>query len=140
MRLALIRDGVVENVIEADADFASSYGALALPSQDAGPGWVFDGERFSPPPQIISAPQSVTMFQAREALRRSPAAGDGNLLDAINAYVEGHRTDAPTLALAWEYATDVERDGAFVAALASLFGLDAAALDDLFRLAATIDG
>lgn len=78
------------------------------------------------------------MFQAREALRRSPSPNGGNLLDAVDAYVETRRDDQPTLALAWEYATEVERGGAFVHALAEVFGLDDVALDALFRLAATI--
>lgn len=139
MRMALIRDGVVENVIEAGEEFRGEDGVRAVPSKDAGPGWIFDGERFSPPKDTPAAPPIVTMFQAREALRRTPLSGGGTLLDAVNAYVEARRTEEPTLALAWEYATTVNRDGAFVSALASLFGLDSAALDELFRLAATID-
>jgi hypothetical protein len=138
MRLALVRDGVVENVIEANENFISADGALVLPAQDAGPGWTYDGERFSPPTAAPATPESVTMFQAREALRRTQAIGGGSLLDAVNAYVEAKRDDEPTLALAWEYATEVKRDGAFVMALAGLFGLDAAALDNLFRHAASI--
>ena len=139
MRMALIRNGVVENVIEADADFAIGDGALVAPAQDAGPGWTFDGAAFAPPAETPPTPRAVSMFQAREALRRTTAAIGGNLLDAVNAYVEAHQRDAPTLALAWEYATEVERDGKFVTALASVFELDAAAIDELFRLAATID-
>lgn len=139
MRMALIRDGVVENVIEAAEDFRGEDGARAVPAKDAGPGWTYDGERFSPPQDSPAAPQVVTMFQAREALRRTPLSGGGTLLDTVNADVEAKREDEPTLALAWEYAASVHRNGAFVTALASRFGLDEVALDDLFRLAATID-
>lgn len=78
------------------------------------------------------------MFQAREAMRRR-AAGDGrSLLDAVDSYVEAHRLSHPTLALAWEYATSVEREGALVQSLAAALGLDETALHELFRLAAGI--
>lgn len=138
MRIALVRDGLVLNVIEAEADFIPHAGEQALPALDAGPGWTFDGKDFHRPPEAAAAATTVSMFQAREALRRTAAPTGGNLLDAVNAYVESKRLDAPTLSLAWEYAVEVERHGAFVMALAAIFGLDDAALDDLFRLAATI--
>lgn len=138
MRLALICGDLVVNVIEAAEDFVPDSDLQAVPSADAGPGWRYDGLVFSPPGQIASAPVAVSMFQAREALRRSPAPLGGNLLNAVDAYVEAQRLDQPTLALAWEYATEVERDGLFVHALAEGLALDDAALDALFRLAATI--
>jgi len=144
MRFALVRDGVVENVIEAEEDFPNvefpeGGGAAALPAQNAGPGWTYDGATFLPPVESAPVPQSVTMFQAREILRRTPAPGGVALLDAVNAFVDAQRLEQPTLALAWEYATQVERNGVFVTALASVFGLSDTALDDLFRLAAAID-
>ncbi|MGJ0510429.1 MAG: hypothetical protein ACR652_25565 [Methylocystis sp.] len=139
MRLALIKDGVVINVIEADTDFTPEPGLRAIASAEAGPGWTHDGGRFSPPHESDSAPPaSVSMFQAREALRRVPTPDGSCLLDAVNAYVDAHRSDQPTLALAWEYATEVTREGVFVEALAKTFDLDAAALDRLFRQAAAI--
>lgn len=139
MRMALIRDGLVVNVIEAEPGFAPQDGAEAVETQSAAPGWIYAGGAFRPPPPAKApAPAAVTMFQAREALRRTPASGGGVLLDAVNAYVEARRDSDPTLSLAWEYATHVERGGRFVTSLAGAFGLDEAALDDLFRLAATI--
>lgn len=138
MRLAIIRDGVVENVIEAEEGFSAGDGTRTLPAGSAAPGWIFDGVKFLPPKESAATPRVASMFQAREALRRTPAAGGGNLLDAVNAHIEAKREEQPTLALAWEYATEVERDGVFVNALAGDFGLDDATLDELFRHAATI--
>jgi hypothetical protein len=138
MRLALIHDGVVVNVAEADESFAPESGLEAVASEDAGPGWRYDGRTFLPPSQKTTPPAAVSMFQAREALRRSPGPGGGNLLDAVETYIEEQRRNQPTLALAWEYATEVERNGLFVGALADVFSLDDAALDALFRLAATV--
>ncbi len=138
MRLALIQDDTVVNVIEAEPSFIPDPGLRALPSAAAGPGWMFDGSSFSPPPELPVAPKRVSMFQAREAMRRR-VTGDGrSLLDAVNSYVEEQRSTQPTLALAWEYAAEVNRDGVFLEALAKVFGLDAATLDDLFRSAASI--
>lgn len=97
--------------------------------------------------QIASGAQSprppeesrVTMFQAREALRRTPSPQGGTLLDRVNAYVEAHKDDQPTLGLAWEYATHVERRGAFVNALAAHLGFSDTDLDALFAAAADVD-
>lgn len=138
MRIAIIRDGLVVNVIEADGAFDPGDGTLAAPAEEAGPGWTYDGAKFTPPPDVVRAPDAVSMFQAREALRRTERADGGNLLDAVGAFVDSQRTEQPTLALAWEYATEVERRGVFVTTLAAKFGLDDAALDELFRRAATI--
>ncbi len=139
MRIALVRDGHVSNVIEADADFVPDPGTLALAAREAGPGWLHEDGVLRRPPDDPGAPSAVSMFQAREALRRTPSPGGGTLLEAIDAYVQSQRIQQPTLALAWEYATRIERDSVFVTALASHSGLDGPAIDRIFQLAATID-
>ncbi|MCX7900544.1 MAG: hypothetical protein N2444_10795 [Methylocystis sp.] len=58
MRLALVKDGVVDNVIEADADF-SMPGFDVIASDIAGPGWTYDGARFAPP--VAQAPPPATV-------------------------------------------------------------------------------
>lgn len=47
MRYAIIENGVVINVVEADAGFAVTQGWIEAGS--AGVGWSYDGEGFSPP-------------------------------------------------------------------------------------------
>ncbi len=139
MRLALVQHGTVVNVIEADdASFIPDAGLRAIPSAQAGPGWKFDGMTFSPPPEPKTVPRSVSMFQAREAMRRRPAADGGSLLEAVDSYIDEQRLSQPTLALAWEYAVEVDRGGLLIQALAKVLGMDDAAVDDLFRLAASI--
>lgn len=98
--------------------------------EHVGVGWRYaDGDFiYDPPPPPV--PAAVSMFQAREVLRRH------NLLDSVDAHVNGAAD--PTLSLAWEYAVEVHRNGAFVTSLAETYGLDDAALDDLFREAASI--
>lgn len=54
-RIALIRNGVVENVIEADMEFAQSLGFDAVVETDvAAPGWGYAGGEFIAP---VPAPQ-----------------------------------------------------------------------------------
>lgn len=57
MRIALIKDGAVENVILADsadaasAAFGPSFACVALADDvQAGPGWTWDGVAFAEPP------------------------------------------------------------------------------------------
>lgn len=57
-RYALIENGLVTNVILADAEFAAAVGAIPC-SDAAGPGWLYDGTTFSeppPPPEPVAPP------------------------------------------------------------------------------------
>jgi hypothetical protein len=53
MRYALIKDGEVVNVILVGdlSDYAVPSGCTLVQSDVAGPGWSYDGETFSPPPE-----------------------------------------------------------------------------------------
>lgn len=78
-------------------------------------------------------PQSITMRQARLALLNA------GLLDDVEAAIitmdEPQRTQTQ---IEWEYAQTVQRDNALVAALGPKLGLDDAAIDSLFSMAATL--
>jgi hypothetical protein len=87
--------------------------------------WVAAGN--TPAPYVAPVPQTVTMRQANRALL---AAG---LLDAVNAAIAQSPREAQ---IDWERAQDVERDNPLVASLAGVLGLDSAALDNLFTVAA----
>lgn len=101
-----------------------------------GSDWEVLPERPVPPtpePTPEPVPQSVTMRQARLALL-----GAGKLADvdtAIAGLPEPERTAAQ---IEWEYSQEVHRDRPFVAMLAPALGLSEEALDDLFRVAATL--
>jgi hypothetical protein len=60
-RYAIIQDGAVVNVAEAGADFAAAQGWVA--AEHAGIGWLWDGERFTPP-----SPPALTVADFEAAL------------------------------------------------------------------------
>lgn len=96
---------------------------------------------FEPPALPIVAtevPQIVTLFQGRTIMRQMPMPGGGTLFDAVDAYIETHKADNPTLYDAWNYSNGFDRSGAMVRALAPAFGLTDAQLDTLFTQAAAV--
>ena len=60
MRYAIIEDGVVKNVVLADADFAAQQGWVECP--EAGPGWKYENGVFvaAPPPESPAPPPAPT--------------------------------------------------------------------------------
>lgn len=71
----------------------------------------------------------VTPLQIRRALLRR------GLLDDVTAFVEGGDLETR---MAWEYAVQIDRSNALIAAAADAIGATPADVDDLFRLAATL--
>lgn len=83
-------------------------------------------------------PESVALEvsprQIRQAMNRTPH-GDGTLRDAVEAAVAASGRDMQD----WlAYSTAFERHNPQVEAVARALGVDDAALDDLWRLAATL--
>jgi hypothetical protein len=72
---------------------------------------------------------SVTPLQIRRALRTV------GLLDDITSFVEAAPVEVRE---AWEYAIQIDRDNALIAAAAEAIGATAEDVDNLFRLAATL--
>jgi hypothetical protein len=52
MRYAIIKDGIVENVVVSSAAYAEMQGWVY--TEFASPGWLYDEEtkEFSPPPEV----------------------------------------------------------------------------------------
>jgi hypothetical protein len=48
MRFAIVENGIVTNVVVADAPAASNW----IQTDQAGPNWLYNGSTFSPPPPI----------------------------------------------------------------------------------------
>lgn len=80
-------------------------------------------------PVVDGVTQSVTPYQARVALSRA------GLLNSVEAAVSQSNGE---LALAWEYATTIERNSPFIAQLGAALGLTSQQIDDLFVTAASV--
>lgn len=85
-------------------------------------------------PHVPLTPRSVSMFQARVALRRAGLLG--KVQPALDAMPDGD--DKEDAKLAWEWAGAVERASPFVALLATALVLDDAAVDELFQAASLV--
>lgn len=133
MRYALIESGRVANVVEQDS--TPTILGTWVACGNAGPGWAYDGDTFTPPPMPPAPPvvPTVSRRQARRALR---AAG---LLDdveaAINALPEPARSDA---LIDWQDATEFARNWPLLITLAAALGLSDAQVDALFAAAAAL--
>lgn len=79
-----------------------------------------------------TVPQSVTPYQARMALL-----GVG-LLSSVDTLM-GDPSTPQAAKLAWEYATQIYRDSAFIEALAPALGLTDAQIDALFVAAGKVN-
>lgn len=131
-RFAIIDAGRVTNIIEADADFAATLGAIDATGAAIGDLW--DGETFTTlpaPPTPI--PAEVTMRQARLALH---AAG---LLEGVDAAIASlPEPDKTTAKIEWEYAQTVGRNSGLVPSLAAILGMAEEQIDQLFISAASL--
>lgn len=131
-RFAIIDAGRVTNIIESDAEFAASIGAIDATGASIGDLW--DGVVFTPPaPEPTPVPQQVTMRQARLALL---AAG---LLSSVNAAIASLPSPQKEAAqIEWEYAAVVDRNAGLVPAMGAALGMTEVQLDDLFIAAGAL--
>lgn len=128
MRFAIVANGVVVNIAEADEAIGEGW----IQSDTASIGQLYDGTDFTDPP--IPVPTQVTMRQARAAL--IIAGLHDAVYDAINA-IEDEQDRALALN-EWERSQVVERNRGLVVELAAAIGLSESQLDDLFIFAASI--
>lgn len=133
-RYALVRDadGIVENVILAEDNYVHHEDDVTAVPDDgqAAVGGKWDGADFSPPPpEPPPVPEKIEMWRARA------------VLDQQGALARADQTAAsagPVISAFWKAATEIQRDSPTLNAFAAQIGLDAAALDDLFRAAAAL--
>lgn len=72
MKYAIIENGVVTNVVVAEADYAAANGWVECPA--AGPGWTYDGTTFTAPapipaPEPAPAPTKEQLLAQLQALQ-----------------------------------------------------------------------
>lgn len=88
-----------------------------------GPDYVWGGSEWAAP--APSVPESVTPWQAREALRLA------GILGAVNSYIDA-LGDASAAYVAWHYAERIRRNSPFFEAIGPALGLTEAQIDALF--------
>lgn len=81
--------------------------------------------------ELERAQMVVSRFQGRAALHQA------GLLEQVNTLINDPETD-PLTAMAWEDATEFQRNSVTLVFLADQLGLSDTQVDDLFRQAATI--
>lgn len=127
MRYAIIENGTVTNIIEANG---SLPGLNMVDAKHACIGDLWDGETFTAPPAPLTPiPQSVTMRQACRALEGAGLLDD--VEDIVATLPRIYRID-------WERASDVERDNPLVEMVREQQGMTDAQIDALFVRAATL--
>jgi hypothetical protein len=110
----------------------TAQGVFDSNSVAAPDGWHIVADTDTPPIDGVNAegvPQAVTARQARLALN---AAG---LITDVEAALSAMPKSAQ---IEWQYAHEIRRDSPLIAAVASMLGLDDAAIDALFAQAATL--
>jgi ribosomal protein S16 len=114
---AILQDGVVVNIVVADAETAEANG------------WVEAVGQYAAIPSPVVVPESVTMAQARKALLSA-----GITAAMVSKAIAELEDDAA--AIDWEYSTVVRRSAALVEVLGDALGLTDSEINSLFIQAA----
>lgn len=133
MRAALVRDGIVKNIILVGDGYnpGEDYSVIPIGDEPVEIGASWDGNTFTPPlPLPAPVPEVVTARQARLALL-----GAGVLANVEGALAQIPGVQGEAARIEWEYATDIRRDSPLIGALAPMLSLTSEQVDDLFRAA-----
>lgn len=138
MKHAIVHDGVVVNVAEAEAAFGAAQGWIA--SDTASIGDLWDGQTFTKPAPVVIIPKAVSRRQAKQALRKTLAADGFTLLSKVQPAIDAiaNALERDMMQIAWDESLEFERNNAALIQIATAIGLDSAGTDDLFILAATL--
>lgn len=133
MRAAIIENGVVANIAEADEGFAHEQGWIV--SEVAAIGDLWDGVSFSKPPAPPApVPASVTRRQAREALLNVGLLDDVEMAIAVIK----DETERRRAEIYWMDSATFERNSAMLAQIGGRIGLSDTDIDELFIAAAAL--
>lgn len=140
MRTAVIDGTQVVNVIEAQPGFELP-GFLLVPTDTAGPGWSYvEGEFMPPEPEPEPVPIEVEGWQAEVAMRATPSTTEGqSVWDRVQAIIAAMPDGIEKITAQTVLARGkIRRDSPMLAQLAPLVPLTEAQVDDMMRLAASI--
>ena len=131
-RYAILQDGIVTNVIEADESFASSIGAI--PSETASPGDTYSNGQFSRPTPAPQVPDEVERWKAHYVLIQ--AGRMAAVKAAIAAIPDATQRDIAEL-LFYQRPT-IRRIGGLTQQLQQAAGITDEERDAMFILAASL--
>jgi hypothetical protein len=149
-RYALIQNGTVVNVIEAEPSF-SMPGFTKVASDAAGVGWTYANGQFTAPggeEQPLPVPASITRRQLLLQLQRAgwittseavAAATSGAVPTLLGNVLAGMSTEeADEARITWAAMGQAERTNPLLIAAAQVAGATVEDLDDFFRAAAVL--
>ncbi len=124
MRYAHIQNGVVVNVVLADAAKADF-----VQSDTAQIGDTYANGTFTTPQPIVPVPSEVSPAQFRRALNQLDYR---NMVEAAIAQADQDTKDM------WEYSLSLHRDNPLLVSMAEQLSITSQQLDDVFVLAGTL--
>lgn len=137
MRAAIIKNGVVDNVVVVDdADDPGKYGAQECPDY-VGPRWKYAEGKYTPPESAVQEPEPelpvtfVTATQAKIQLHRA-----GMLVQTENVIAQSGDVE---LQLWYAGAQTWRIDNSHVQQIGGAFGLTPEQIQEMFEAASQID-
>lgn len=129
MRRAIVENGIIQNIIEAEEDFELP-GKTLVTAGSAGIGWLWDGEAFSPPPPApLVIPDRVTSRQFKLQLLSA------GLFDQVEAWI-GNQDQA--IQIAYQASSTFVRDEPMMQAGFTDLGFTPEQIDAFFLAASEL--
>ena len=131
MKKAVIKSGVVVNIIEADDSFRLPDATIVPATPETQMGGLWDGSVFSPPPAEPIARQRRRMVARLDQFRIALA--EAGRLVAVETAVMAD----PRAAITWEYGGAIKRNSPLVIVAAT--AMTPMQMDTVFRAAMRVD-
>jgi len=131
--IAIVRasDGVVLSILRGDGPpISAPDGCRCVPAADLPTGWV-RAEALPPP-----VPEEITPWQLRTWLLQSRGISPSAVLDLLAAIPDAMAREQALID--WDYPSTIRRNHPLVGRLGAAVGLDAQAIDQAFREAASL--
>lgn len=148
MRMAVIKNNIVTNFIEADEGFEIA-GVVLVPSDTGDIGWIWDGKILIPPVVNLPVPSSISRRQIMTGLALAGWITEQEAIDALSTGARPAAVEAVISSLPeedqfdaltkWIGFTEAYRTDPLVLALAAAEGKSEAEIDDFFRMCAAIE-
>ena len=105
MKYAIIKSGVVTNVVLADEQFAAEQGWIAA-ADGVDSGWLYDGSDFAPPPPVVKTPEELQAEIVAAVERRLDAFARTRGYDDIKSASDYAGCSVPQFSIEGQYCKD----------------------------------